>query len=232
MNQPVEGMLEYWSNIATNAALVLVVLSSAYYIFYVIIAAAISNRTKKYKFVQSKEVAVMKQASVGFAIAIALVINMLMLNERDFGHTFIFVMKAALPIGIAVTIGYAIWSYLIIYYPFILERKLSDIRFKERKNPKTGRPMRLLNEEEEDEYLTEEMIRQEDEFRFDFDVWLDETNKDTIIETYLGSTNRICGKCNFRTLKLTKEEIDEDTNVKMLYFNCTHCGHKEKEQDA
>ncbi len=232
MEEPVLSMHENWTNLATTGALVLVVLSSAYYIFYVIIAAMISNRTKKYKFVQSKETAVMWQAGIGFCIALALVINSFLLNERDYGHIFIFSLKTGMSLGGAIGIGFAIKAYLTVYYPFILEKRLADIRFKERKNPKTGRAMRLLNEEEEDKYLTEEMIRQEDEFRFDFDVWLDEGSGDTIIETYKGSTNKICEKCNFRTLKLVKEEIDDDNHSKMLYYECSHCGNKHRELDT
>lgn len=231
MNQPVEGIYEYWTEMAFKAALFLVVLSSFYYIAYVIISSVIGNRSKKYKFVQSYETSIMWHASIGFCIAIAMIVSSLLLNERDLGHMFILSLKSALSIGVAITVGFAMRSYLTIYYPFLLEKKLADIRFRERKNPKTSKPMRLLNEEEEDNYLTDEMIRQEEEFRFDYDVWLDESNNSTIIETYLGSTNKICGKCHFRTLKLVKEEKDEDSNYKILHYECSHCKNKIKEQD-
>lgn len=232
MNQTPDNMYEYWSSLAMTIAFALVVLSAIYYLGYVIISASIKNRSSKYKFIQKREIAAMWHASLGFVIAIALVLNILLLHERDFGHLFIFFLKAGLPIGVAITIGYGIKTYLNVYYPFTIERKLADIRFKERKNPKTGKPMRLLNEEEEDEYQTEEMIKQEAELRYDFDVWLDESTGDTIIETFHGSTNRICPSCNFRTLKLVKEEVDSGTNMNTLHYSCPHCGHKEHEEET
>lgn len=231
MDQPVTDMYETWISTARTAALVLIVSSSTFYILYIMIIGMIKNRSSRYKFVQDRETTVMWVAGIGFAIAVGLIINSFMLNERDFTHLFVFALKTGLPVAIAITFGFAIRAYLNVYYPFILEKRLADIRFRERKHPKTKRPMRLLNEEEEDKYLTEEMIRQEEEFRYDFDVWLDEQSGQTIIETYKGSTNRICGKCYFRTLKLVNEELDEETNTKVLHFACSHCGHKEHEHD-
>ena len=231
MNEVSQSMHEYYSNLEVTAALVLLVLSSTYYIFYILITVLIKNRSSRYRFVQSKETAVMWHAGIGFCIAIALLILSVLLTEKDYEHIFILCLKSGMAIGVAIGVGFAIRTYLIVYYPFILEKRLADIRFKERKSSKSGRPLRLLNEEEEDKYLTEEMIKQEDEFRFDFDVWLDEGSGETIIETYLGSTNRVCQKCNFRTLKLTKEEIDDDSNIKILHYECSHCGNKLKEQD-
>lgn len=232
MDQPVTNSYELLTETEFTGALVLIVISSAYYIFYVIIVSLISNRSKQYKFVQSKEITVMWQSTLGFSLAIALVIHSLILNERDLTHMFILIVKSLISLAIATAFGYSIRAYLNVYYPFLLEKKLADIRFRMRKNPSTGNPVQLLNEEEEDRYLTEEMIRQEEEFHYDFDVWLDQISGETVIETYKGSTNKICETCNFRTLKLIKEERDEDTGGNVMHFLCSHCGHKEREHEV
>ena len=229
MNLPSESIYDQWAFYGTKGALLLVILSSAIYIFYAIIAAVIGNRSKKYGFILNNETSVMWIAAIGFCIAIAMVFNVFLLNERDFGHMLIFSLKAGLPIGVAITVGYGIRVYLTIYYPFVLDKKLADIRFRPRKHPKTGNLMRLLNEEEEDKYLSDEMIRQEEEFQYDFDVWLDENTGKTIIETYKGTTNAECERCHFKTLKLVSEEVDTSTKEDVKHFECSHCGNKVRE---
>lgn len=228
MNPEPTNYLETWSYIAQVSALVLVLMACVNYIVYMILVTIMGNRSGRYSFVLNNETRVMMASGVMISVAIGLILNAAILNERDFGHLFVFCLKAGLPLGITITIAFAFNAYLKTYYPFILERRLADIRFRERKNPKTGRPMRLLNEEDEDEYLTEDMIQQEKDLSYDFDVWLEDATGDTIIETYRGTPNLICDECQFRTMKLIKEEISEETMLKTKYYLCSHCGHKHK----
>lgn len=223
--------LENWTYIAHTSAYTIIFLSCANYLFYLIVVALISNRSKRYHFVLKNETLTMFISAIGFSIAIALLFDVFLLNERDMSHILIFSIKAGLSLGIGVTIAYAIRVYLNTYYQFILEKRLADIRFRERISEESGRPMRLLNEEEEDKYLTDEMIKQEDELSFDFDVWLDDLRGGTIIETYKGSTNKECNKCSFKTLKLVNEFIDEKTLQKTRFYECSHCKNKVKDQD-
>ncbi|SHJ92642.1 hypothetical protein SAMN04488028_102173 [Reichenbachiella agariperforans] len=231
MNQDPTNYLETWASIAHLIALVLVLMACINYIVYMLIVSIMGNRSGKYSFVLNNETKVMFISAIGLSIAAALVLNVFMLNERDFSHLFVFSLKSGLPVGIGITLAYAFHVYLSQYYPFILDARLADIRFRERKSPKSGRSMRLLNEEEEDDYLSEEMMIQEEQLAYDFDVWLDDISGETIIETYKGTTNRVCDKCHFRTLKLIKEEISEETMIKSKHYQCSHCGHKERVQD-
>ncbi|MGL1887120.1 MAG: hypothetical protein OCD76_11465, partial [Reichenbachiella sp.] len=224
MNLDPTNYLETWKYFAHMAALSLVFLACANIIFYVLVTALIGNRTKKYHFVLNNETTVMFVSAIGISLAIALVFNVFMLNERDFAHLFVFSIKAGLPIGLGVTIGYGFKTYLNVSYQNVLDKKLADIRFTERKHPETKASMRLLNEDEEDAYLTEEMIQQEEDMAYDFDVWIDDKTGKTIIETYKGSTNKVCNKCHFRTLKLVKEEVSESTKMKTKFYACSHCG--------
>ncbi|WP_109832463.1 hypothetical protein [Reichenbachiella versicolor] len=225
-----ESTYQFWSTYGFTGALALVVISASIYILYSLITVLIGNRSKKYNFILKNEVMIMMTASIGFALAIGIVVSVLLLNERDFTHIFVFSLKTGMAAAAGLTVGFAARAYLKVYYPFILDRKLSDIRFKPRKHPHTGNLMRLLNEEEEDKYLTEEMIRQEDEFKFDFDVWLDEVTDKTIIETYKGTADRECPRCHFKILKLTSEEIDTVTKKEIKHFHCSYCGHREREE--
>ena len=60
--------------------------------------------------------------------------------------------------------------------------------------------MKLLNELEEDTYLTTEMIEHENNFTFDYDVWLDEDTGYKFIEKFDVHLHvLICPECNFRT---------------------------------
>ena len=55
--------------------------------------------------------------------------------------------------GMGFLMGYTIRTYLKVYYPFSMERKLHNIRFKPRHSP-DGNEMVLLDEESEDVHLT------------------------------------------------------------------------------
>ena len=135
---------------------------------------------------------------------------------------------------IAFLIGYGFWAYVKYYYPFILEKRLKTIRFKGMRSSKTGNKLRLLNELEEDEHLTQEMIDMEDNLEADFDVWIDDASKEIVIMKYdITDDAFVCPNCNFRTLKEHSEEVikeatREDAGTLQKHFRCTYCGHKEE----
>ncbi len=146
---------------------------------------------------------------------------------------FEFAFIAFVAVGITVMIGYSFTQYFEIYYPFIMEKKLTRIRFTPRKSPKTGKPMRLLTELEEDAHLTQEMIDNEDAFTHEYDVWLDEETGYKLIEEYDGHLHaQICPDCNFRTMKDYKEDVVKSPGVSerglvSKHFKCSNCGHEE-----
>ncbi|MEO9805130.1 MAG: hypothetical protein ABJF04_17875 [Reichenbachiella sp.] len=230
MNQPdasLVEMLHYAQYLAEFIALILVSGSLIGYLFYFGVIQVISGRSTKYRFRAKNEINVLWTASLGLVAAVAIFVSAILIKDRDLTNTIALVMKLILPLGLAYLIGSGINTYLRIYYPSILEDKLAKIRFKERKSPHDGRPMRLLNEEEEDAYLTKEMIHEEELNHFDYDVWLDEATKVTVIEKYVGNPNKLCPSCKFRTLRLESEE-DEGSYTTQKY-KCTYCGNKETE---
>jgi hypothetical protein len=230
MNQPDASLVEilqYAKYIGEIAGISLVLFSVFGFIFYLGVIAVISGRSTKYRFMSKNEINVYWISSLGIIIAVTLFISSVLINERDLTNLLAFSMKLLIPLGFAFLVGSAVSTYLRIYYPSILEDKLSKIRFKERKSPHDGKPMKLLNEEEEDEYLTKEMIHEEELNHFDYDVWLDTSTKVTVIEKYIGSSNKLCPSCKFQTLRVISEE--DEGHYTVLKYKCTYCGHKEAE---
>jgi hypothetical protein len=134
---------------------------------------------------------------------------------------------------IAFIFGYGFWAYIKYYYPFTLEKRLKKIRFKPMKSPKSGKKLKLLNELEEDEYLTQEMIDMEDALEADFDVWYDEESNETIIMQYdITEDSFVCPSCNFRTLREYREEVIKEAThsepgIMEREYRCSYCGHAE-----
>lgn len=230
MTELPESTYMLWTTYGYSVALGLIALSTIIYAAYYLLAAVIKSRSKKYHFILQNEIRSMIVASIGFAAAIAIVISVLLLHERDFSHLFVFCLKVGLSVAVGVTVGFAARAYLRVYYPFTLDRKLSELRFKRKVHPTNGHLMRLLNEEEEDEHLTEEMIRQEEEMLYDFDVWIDDVTGETVIETYRGTSDKECDRCHFKTLKLVSQEIDTDSKKEIKHYRCSYCGNREVEE--
>ncbi len=136
---------------------------------------------------------------------------------------------------LALSIAYAVYYILKHYYPDYINRRLNRLRYKPRISPKTGRPMKLLTEEEEDVYLDEGMQAEEDVFSVDYDVWIDEDTGYTQIEKYSGKyAIKQCPKCNYQTFKIEKEELLIAPTVissgeLLKRYRCTYCDYTEKE---
>ena len=198
-------------------------------LIYFLRLQASGDRTTKYRFASGHEVQALKRSTN--LIAFALVFTSYALITSAIGltseYTFYFVGFFAVLIGFA--IGYGLYAYLEYYYPFQLEKKLNKIRFKPMKSP-DGKEMRLLNEEEEDEFLTEDMKEEENALTADYDVWMEEGSGHKVIERYETTYHAlVCEKCNFRTMKEKSEEIVEyptvDEKGKMLKsYECSYCG--------
>jgi len=125
-------------------------------------------------------------------------------------------------------------NLLRFYYPFFVEKRLKLLRYKPRISPKTGKPMKLLSEEEEDAYLDEGMQAEENVFSVDYDVWKDEETGYIKIEKYAGHLHAIqCPECNYQTFKVVKEEIIKQPTATeegelLKHYQCSYCGYKAK----
>jgi DNA-directed RNA polymerase subunit RPC12/RpoP len=126
----------------------------------------------------------------------------------------------------------AIHYFLKVYYPKVVERRLKILRYTPRISPKTGEVMILLHESEEDTYLDDSMIADENIHSVDYDVWVDKKTGYTEIEKYLGYKHALeCSECGYQTLLTLKEVIDipptaQKPGLLVKHFKCKYCNYR------
>ncbi|MDH5399855.1 MAG: hypothetical protein OEX02_17010 [Cyclobacteriaceae bacterium] len=182
----------------------------------------------KYDYINANEINLLWFASIAVISAVAFYANAFM---QEISILWIFV-RAFVTISMGLIIGVIVQNSLKFYYPFYVEKRLKKLRYRPRISPKSGKPMKLLSEEEEDVYLDEGMQAEEDVFSIDYDVWIDEDTGYTKIEKYSGHLHaNQCPECNYQTMRVIKEELlksptnDEEGELEK-YFNCGYCGYK------
>jgi hypothetical protein len=222
-----------WKMWMQYSAIAMIVLSILVFIFYHLSVALIGDYKKRYDFINTNEIKYFMIS--GFMIVLAgwFFLNSLFSDKENI-EAGIFIARLLGTLIFASIFMVVVYNILKIYYPTRLEKKLHKLRYTPRKSPKTGKPMKLLSEEEEDVYLTEGMQAEEEVFSIDYDVWIDEETGYTKIEKYEGHLHaEKCSNCGFTTLKVVKEEIissptAEQKGELMKYFECTYCGHKQR----
>jgi hypothetical protein len=198
---------------------------------YYWIRLLLSKESKsRYDFRNLHEIKLLFYASVFLIAGIAVYLTTLS-AEPTVVWFIVSLFVAAMMSILAISV---IHNLLNFYYPTFLEKKLQQLRYKPRISPKSGKPMKLLSEEEEDVHLDEGMQAEENIFSIDYDVWVDEETGYTKIEKYAGHLHAIeCSECSYQTLKVVKEELLEsptetEPGQLLKYQNCTYCGHKVK----
>jgi hypothetical protein len=92
-----------------------------------------------------------------------------------------------------------------------------------------GNKMRLLGEEEEDVHLGEGMRAEESAFSIDYDVWIDESSGEVLVEKYPGHLQALqCGSCGFYTMRVVREEITRQPSATapgelIKHYQCSYC---------
>lgn len=223
------SLLEAWNTYGKYGAYALVAIGLLITLIHFIRLAAINDKKTKYDFINKNEINFLWYASLLIIIGAALYSNTLV--EKS-GVLWFFV-RIFVSSMLAIIAGVIMQNVLKFYYPFYIEKRLKKLRYSPRLSP-DGRKMKLLSEEEEDEYLDEGMQAEELAFSVDYDVWIDEVSGYVKIEKYNGRLHALqCHECNYQTLRVQKEEItrvatnDEDGEM-MKYYECSYCGHKER----
>ncbi|MFY0686353.1 MAG: hypothetical protein JXQ90_04260 [Cyclobacteriaceae bacterium] len=223
----------HWFEISEMAALAFLAFAIINQILYSIQLGSKRDRADKYKFAYSNESTAWRRTAILIAAAAFFMGFNVISGWLGIAKTYMFVFVGFMSFMLSFVIGYAFWAFLKYYYPNVLEKKLKNIRFAQFKSPKSGKPMRLLNELEEDEFLTPEMVEKEDNLEADFDVWIDDDSGETVIKQYdILEKALVCPSCNFRTLKETSENIiQEPTGTEAgkaeRMYKCSYCGHAE-----
>ena len=226
---------EIWNQISNNGSygfLLLVILNQT---IYFILLGSKSKRSEKYKFAVDNEVKYLKRTANFFSVAIFFLLFSEISKSLGDRYQMLLIFVALMAFMFAFMIAYGFNMYLQFYYPFVLEKRLKSIRFSKLKSS-SGNYMKLLNELEEDEFMSDEMIALEEASEADFDVWMDEVSDEKIIHKYdISDKALVCPACNFRTLKERKEKVLKDASefeegLVEKFYQCTYCNHKESKQ--
>jgi hypothetical protein len=230
MNQFATDQYAPWNDMAQKIAFALWAISVLIVIGHFIKLAITNDAKAKYDYINRNEIKTLWIASIILIIGSCFYANA-NVTELD---VLWFVVRSFVTFSMGMIAALIIQNLLKFYYPFYIEKRLKVLRYKPRVSPKTGKPMKLLSEEEEDAYLDEGMQAEENVFSIDYDVWKDEETGYVKIEKYSGHLHAIqCPECNYQTFKVVKEEIlkiatpsEEGELVK--HYLCGYCGYKAK----
>ncbi len=217
-----------WNEVMTAGTIGFATIGLLVYLLYRFRVSMLKEPKEKYDFINSEEIRWYKRAFLFFGISAACAVNLYGMDKFTSMGLWFFV-RVFFSIATGTLIAYVAALILEFYYPTKLNYKLRKLRFTPRINPKNGHRMRLLSEDEEDVHLNEGMQAEENIFSIDYDVWLDETTADVLIEKYDGHLVALqCNNCGFYTMKVKREEVverNEDGTPKELlkHYQCSYC---------
>src|SRR5688572_15785242 len=219
-----------WNAMAANVAYVSWAIGLLVILGYLVRLVTISEYKDKYDFINRHEIRILWISSIVLIVGACFFVNS---NIIELTALWIFVYVFT-TVAMGMIVALIVQNLLKFYYPFFIEKRLKVLRYRPRVSPKTGKAMKLLSEDEEDTYLDEGMIAEENVFSVDYDVWKDEESGFIKIEKYSGHLHAIqCPECNYQTFKVTREEIvktpspTEDGEL-VKHYTCSYCGHKGK----
>lgn len=226
----VESPYASWNSLALNITYACWALGILVVLGYIVRLYTIPDNKDKYDFINRHEVKVLWYAALIIILGACAYFNSA-ITQLTTIMTFVRIFLTAMMGTIAELI---VQNLLKFYYPFFIEKRLKVLRYKPRISPKTGKPMKLLSEEEEDVHLDEGMQAEENVFSVDYDVWKDEETGFIKIEKYAGHLHAIqCPECNYQTFKVVREEIlraptDSLEGELVKHYQCSYCGYKAK----
>lgn len=219
-----------WNEMAKNIAYGAWAIAVLIVIGHIIRLATMSDAKTKYDYINRSEIMTLWVASIILIIGCCFFANS---NVTEVSALWIFV-RVFTTVSMGMIVALIVQNLLKFYYPFFIEKRLKVLRYKPRISPKTGKPMKLLSEEEEDVYLDEGMQAEENVFSVDYDVWKDEETGYVKIEKYAGHLHALrCPECNYQTFKVVREEIlknptSTEEGELLKHFQCGYCGFKAK----
>lgn len=217
-----------WNNLAAQIAMACWAVGLLIILGYFLKLATTSDSKTKYDFINKYEIKVLWIAALIIVVGACFFANS---NIIELNALWIFV-RIFTTVSMGMIVALIIQNLLKFYYPFFIEKRLKVLRYKPRISPKTGKPMKLLSEEEEDAYLDEGMQAEENLFSMDYDVWKDDETGYIKIEKYAGHLHAIqCPECNYQTFKVVREEIIKEPTATeegelLKHYQCSYCGNK------
>lgn len=219
-----------WNELAKNIAYGAWAIAVLIVIAHVVRLATMHDAKAKYDYINRREIMTLWVASIILIIGCCFFANS---NVTEVSTLWIFV-RVFTTGSMGMIVALIVQNLLKFYYPFYIEKRLKVLRYRPRISPKTGKPMKLLSEDEEDAYLDEGMQAEENVFSVDYDVWKDLETGYVKIEKYSGHLHAIqCPECNYQTFKIVREEILKHPTPGtegelMKHYQCGYCGYKAK----
>jgi len=236
METNISNFVEQWREWTLQGSYVFLGIAILLTLGYFLRLLFVSGKSNKYDYINKYETRLLWYSLLSITIAIGLLLNYGIESFFTTGNLFEFVIAIFMSGIISTIFGYTAYAYIKYYYPSIIEKKLTKLRFTPRISPESGKQMKLLTELEEDEHLTQEMIADEEGFVYEYDVWIDEETGHKFIEKYDAHLHALlCTNCNFRTLKEYKETIvksptDNEEGMLTKFYKCSYCGHSERKE--
>jgi DNA-directed RNA polymerase subunit RPC12/RpoP len=232
-NESYVHFLEAWNTWANYLAMVFIAVGVLVSLYYFSKLMTISDPKLKHDFVNDNEIKLFWYSMLSLSIGAGLWLN-ITFHETVKEEMIWFFVRLFVTASFTTIFGLVFNSLINVYYPFQVEKKLNSLRHKPRINPATKNKMVLMSEDEEDKYLTSEMIAEESSHSVDYDVWLDKETGFTKIEKYDGSSLAVeCPNCGYRTLRVEDEEVVKSPTMDSVgelleYYKCSYCDHKER----
>lgn len=220
--------LASWHTVMIIGSIIMLAIATLIYLLHKAKITSTKDYKQKYDYLSLYEVRNYKRVFLCLGLSAMLLINIYGIGKVSEVEVWFFV-RLFISIAGGTLVTYVAFLILDYYYPTILHKKLTKWRYMPRVNPKNGKEMRLLGEEEEDVHLQEGMQAEENVFSIDYDVWIDEKTGDVKIEKYPGHLQASkCNSCGFFTMKVVKEEITQQPSPDapgelIKHYQCNYC---------
>ena len=217
-----------WNSLAANVAYICWATGLLVILGYFVKLATTGDNKDRYDFINKHEINLLWIGSIILIVGACFFANSTII---ELNALWIFV-RVFTTVAMGLIVALIVQNLLKFYYPFFIEKRLKVLRYKPRVSPKTGKPMKLLSEEEEDAHLDEGMQVEENVYSVDYDVWKDEETGFIKIEKYAGHLHAIqCPECNYQTFKVNREEITKQPSETeqgeiIKHYQCSYCGYK------
>ncbi|MCU0356267.1 MAG: hypothetical protein MUE95_01675 [Cyclobacteriaceae bacterium] len=228
--EEVMAAYEPWNKLAQNIAYGSWALALLIVLGHLVKLMTTGDPKAKYDYINRYEIRNLWFATIVLVIGCCFYANSYIIEL----NTILVIVRVFTTVSMGLIAALIVQNLLKFYYPFYIEKRLKELRYRPRISPKSGKPMQLLSEEEEDAYLDEGMQAEENVFSVDYDVWKDEATGFIKIEKYAGHLHALeCPECNYQTFKVTKEEILKtptpmEEGELMKHYQCSYCGYKAK----
>ncbi|HPW62040.1 MAG TPA: hypothetical protein PLJ13_07080, partial [Cyclobacteriaceae bacterium] len=140
-----------WNNLALNLALVCWAIGILVVLGYIVKLNSTGGSKNKYDFINRHEIKALWIATIILILGGCFFVNA---NVVELTTLWVFV-RIFTTTMMGILVAMIIQNLLKFYYPFFIERRLKVLRYQPRISPKSGKPMKLLSEEEEDAHLDE-----------------------------------------------------------------------------